>query len=162
VLVAERHADGLATDSEREAAHDEARRHELRLRGDQVTHAWRWAIRVWQILSAEISLHEDPLRPPPPPWPLAGEACRLLREVVGNPFRPAALDLDWLTWREGTVPKIARVIYAERRFEDLPILADALEEAGCTSADILGHFREPGAHVRGCWALDCILYPDGG
>jgi hypothetical protein len=81
----------------------------------------------------------------------------LLRDIFGNPFRLVAVDPDWLTWNGGTVPKIAQTIYAERRFQDLPILADALEEAGCTNADILDHCRRPGEHVRGCWVVDLLL-----
>jgi hypothetical protein len=55
------------------------------------------------------------------------------------------------------VPKLAASIYEQRAFDRLPVLADALEEAGCTDADILGHLRGPGPHVRGCWAVDLIL-----
>jgi hypothetical protein len=81
----------------------------------------------------------------------------LLREVVGNPFRLVFLDAAWLDWGNGTVPALARMIYEERAFERLPILADALEDAGCTDADILGHCRGPDPHVRGCWVVDLIL-----
>jgi hypothetical protein len=52
---------------------------------------------------------------------------------------------------------MAQVIYDERKFEDLPFLADALEEAGCDNADILNHCRGPGPHVRGCWVVDLLL-----
>jgi hypothetical protein len=78
----------------------------------------------------------------------------LLREVFGNPFRPISLSSAWLTL---TVINVAQVIYDERRFADLPILADALEDAGCDNADILNHCRQPGEHVLGCWALDLVL-----
>jgi hypothetical protein len=81
----------------------------------------------------------------------------VVREVFGNPFRPAALDPAWLAWGDGTAPKLARALYEERRFADLPILADALEEAGCTNADVLQHLRGGGNHTRGCWALDRVL-----
>jgi hypothetical protein len=81
----------------------------------------------------------------------------LLRDIFGNPFRPVAVDPVWLTWRDGTVRRLAQMIYAERRFGDLPILADALEEAGCTDAAILGHCRGGGEHVRGCWVADLLL-----
>jgi hypothetical protein len=81
----------------------------------------------------------------------------LLCDVFGNPFRPVDSDCDWLTWNDGTIPKLAGAIYDDRRFDELPILADALEEAGCDSADILGHLRGPGPHVRGCWAVDLLL-----
>jgi hypothetical protein len=81
----------------------------------------------------------------------------LLHEIFGNPFRPAALDPSWLAWHDGAVRKMARAIYDERRFADLPILADALEDAGCAEAAILAHCREPGEHVRGCWVVDLLL-----
>jgi hypothetical protein len=82
----------------------------------------------------------------------------LLRDIMGNPFRPAPrVDPMVLAWNAGTVVKLAQVIYDERRFTDLPILADALEEAGCTNADILDHCRGLGPHVRGCWVVDAIL-----
>jgi hypothetical protein len=63
----------------------------------------------------------------------------------------------WLRWNDGTVVKLAQSIYDERRFTDLPILADALEDAGCADADILAHCRGPGPHVRGCWVVDLLL-----
>jgi hypothetical protein len=83
--------------------------------------------------------------------------CALLREIFGNPFRPVKLAGAWLRWQGGTVARLARTIYKERRFADLPILADALEEAGCASAELLGHCRGGGEHVRGCWAVDLLL-----
>jgi hypothetical protein len=83
--------------------------------------------------------------------------CALLREVVG-PARPLpSIDPTWLAWNGNTIPKLAQAIYEERRFADLPILADALEEAGCDHADILAHCRSGGAHVRGCWVVDLLL-----
>jgi hypothetical protein len=82
--------------------------------------------------------------------------CRLLREIVGNPFRPVSADPSWLSWREGTIPIIAEGIYEERAFDRLPILADALEDAGCTNEDVLNHCREPGEHTRGCWVVDLL------
>jgi hypothetical protein len=63
----------------------------------------------------------------------------------------------WVAWNEGTVVKLTQGIYDDRAFDRLPVLADALEEAGCTNAEILAHCREPGPHVRGCWALDLLL-----
>ena len=78
----------------------------------------------------------------------------LLRDIFGNPFRPVVADPAWLT---PTVVAIASAIYEERAFARLPILADALEEAGCTDADLLLHCRTPGEHVRGCWAVDLVL-----
>jgi hypothetical protein len=78
-------------------------------------------------------------------------------EVFGNPFRPAALGPAWLAWGGGAVRRLAQGIYEERAFDDLPVLADALEEAGCDRADLLAHLRGPGPHVRGCWAVDLLL-----
>jgi hypothetical protein len=83
--------------------------------------------------------------------------CRLLRDIFGNPFRRVAIDPSWLTWNVGMTPQLAQTIYDERRFQDLPVLADALEEAGCTNAAILAHCRQPGEHVRGCWVVDLLL-----
>jgi hypothetical protein len=80
----------------------------------------------------------------------------LLRCIFGNPFRPVALDTAWLSWNDDTVRKMAAAIYEERRFADLPVLADALEDAGCADAAILAHCRGPGEHVRGCWVVDLL------
>jgi len=79
---------------------------------------------------------------------------RLLRDIFGNPFRPVAFDP---AWRTATATSLAEAIYADRAFDRLPILADALEDAGCTSADVLEHCRQPGEHVRGCWVVDLVL-----
>jgi hypothetical protein len=83
--------------------------------------------------------------------------CAILRDLVSNPFRPVTIDPSWLVWNSGTIPRMAQAIYDERRYSDLPILADALEEASCDNAKILTHCRGPGPHVRGCWVLDLIL-----
>jgi hypothetical protein len=84
--------------------------------------------------------------------------CDLLRDIIGNPYRPCpAIAASWLTWNDGCVPKLAQTIYDDRTFDELPILADALEDAGCAVADILTHLRSLGPHVRGCWAVDLIL-----
>lgn len=80
----------------------------------------------------------------------------LLRDLFGNPFRPVTSDPAWLTWNEATVVKLAQGIYADRAFDRLPVLADALEDAGCNNADILAHCRHPGPHVRGCWVVDLL------
>ena len=85
----------------------------------------------------------------------------LLRELFGNPFSPSRLDPVWLT---PAVVSLAQAAYEERDFpsghldpQRLAVLADALEDAGCADAAILGHLRGHGPHVRGCWVLDCIL-----
>jgi hypothetical protein len=81
----------------------------------------------------------------------------LIREIFGNPFRPIALDPYLLAWSDGAIVSLARGIYEERAFERMPILGDALEEAGCTNQEILDHCRAPRDHVRGCWLLDALL-----
>ena len=81
----------------------------------------------------------------------------LLRDIFANPFRPVSFDPSWLAWNGGTVVKLAQGIYDERAFDRLPVLADALEEAGCDNIGILAHCRQPGEHVRGCWVVDLIL-----
>jgi hypothetical protein len=79
---------------------------------------------------------------------------KLIHDIFGNPFRPVILDPAWLN---PTVTALAHTTYEDRTFTDLPILADALEEAGCTCEFTLSHLRGPGPHCRGCWALDLIL-----
>ncbi len=90
------------------------------------------------------------------PDELAAQAA-LLRDIVGNPFRSVTVRPAWLLWGGGTVGSLARAVYDESAFDRLPILADALEEAGCDDADVLSHCRGPGEHVRGCWVLDLLL-----
>jgi hypothetical protein len=81
----------------------------------------------------------------------------LLRDVFGNPFRPAAADPSWLT---STVVALASQMYDSRDFSPMPILADALQDAGCDNADILDHCRGTGLHVRGCWVVDLVIGKD--
>jgi hypothetical protein len=80
--------------------------------------------------------------------------AELLRDIIGNPFHPRVFEPQW---RTSTVLAIAEGIYEDRAFDRLPILADALQEAGCEDEQILGHCREDGTHVRGCWVIDLIL-----
>jgi hypothetical protein len=77
----------------------------------------------------------------------------LLRCTFGNPFRPVTLDPRWLS---STVIDLARTIYEERVWERMPILADALMDAGCDSDEIINHCRGPGPHVRGCFVVDLL------
>jgi hypothetical protein len=79
------------------------------------------------------------------------EACR---DVFGNPFRPVRFSPEW---RTETAVGLAWQMYRSRKFSAMPILADALQDAGCDSADILDHCRSPGPHVRGCWVVDLVL-----
>jgi hypothetical protein len=109
-----------------------------------------------------------------------GEQAELLREVFGNPFRKVwrvssdlvarfaarpplqrprdfLLAREWFVHEDRAVTRLAEGIYAERSFDGLPILADALEEAGCTEPDILNHCRSAGPHTLGCWVVDLVL-----
>jgi hypothetical protein len=81
--------------------------------------------------------------------------CDLARCIFGDPFRPPAQQPEWA--RSETVRQMAQVIADEGRYADLPILADALEDAGCCDDDVLGHCRGGGPHGHGCWVLDAIL-----
>ena len=73
------------------------------------------------------------------------------------PFRSSPpLSRFMLDWNDGTVVKLANTIYDDRAFDRLPILADALQDAGCQDADILGHCRHADVHVRGCWVVDLL------
>ena len=83
--------------------------------------------------------------------------AEVLRDLFGNPFHSAAVAPAVLAWNDGAIRKMAQVIYDGRAFDRLPLLADALEEAGCTDAAILGHCRGGGEHVRGCWVVDALL-----
>lgn len=83
--------------------------------------------------------------------------ARLVREIVGNPFRAVPFDPAWRYAQNGVVVRLATAIYEDRAWCELPILGDALEDAGCADRALLDHLRGPGAHVRGCWALDRIL-----
>jgi hypothetical protein len=86
----------------------------------------------------------------------AGQS-NLLRCIIGNPFLRTTAARSWLTWREGTILKLAQAIYEERAFDRLPILGDALEDAGCDNDIVLGHCRQVGEHVLGCWVVDLLL-----
>ncbi|VTR91873.1 Uncharacterized protein (Fragment) OS=uncultured bacterium PE=4 SV=1 [Gemmata massiliana] len=78
----------------------------------------------------------------------------VLRDIFGNPFRPVTFSPSW---RTSTAVTLAAQMYESRDFSAMPILADALQDAGCDSADVLDHCRGPGPHVRGCWVVDLVL-----
>jgi hypothetical protein len=78
-----------------------------------------------------------------------------LRDIFGNPFRPGVCEPSWLT---SDVVALARGIYDDKAFDRMPILADALQDAGCTNEDVLSHCRDANqVHVRGCWVVDLLL-----
>lgn len=86
----------------------------------------------------------------PPSYPLS-----FIHEIVGNPFRPVTFSPEW---RTDTALSLARQMYDTREFSAMPILADALQDAGCDSDDVLNHCRDTTqVHVRGCWVCDLVL-----
>jgi hypothetical protein len=110
---------------------------------------WQWARDnggdpfVWDPTSREVAFRQQ---------------LPLLHDIFANPFRPPPpLSPAVLAWNDGTVRKLAQAIYDEGTFDRLPVLADALEDAGCADAALVAHCRGPGPHVRGCWAVDVIL-----
>jgi hypothetical protein len=78
----------------------------------------------------------------------------LLHDILGNPFRSATLAPSS---RTPDVNTLAGHVYQDRAFSHLLEMADALEEAGCTDADIVAHCRGDGPHIRGCWVVDLVL-----
>ena len=98
--------------------------------------------------------------PEPHPSLIAAErhhrmAITWFRDIFGNPFRPVTFSPDW---RTSTAVALAKSMYDSRDFSAMPILADALQDAGCDSDDILNHCRDTGGvHVRGCWVVDLVL-----
>ncbi len=102
------------------------------------------------------------------PQDISGPVCDLFREVIGNPFAERTVVgpeweqsgggvAGWMTRVGETARLIAAGVQAEQAFDRLPILADALEDDGCTDAELLAHLRSAGPHARGCWALDAVL-----
>jgi hypothetical protein len=79
--------------------------------------------------------------------------CLLIDDLHGNPFRPGIVRRDCVT---DAAMDLAQSIYQDRAFDLMPVLADALEEAGCPAGEILRHCRRPGPHARGCWVLDQV------
>ena len=99
------------------------------------------------------------------------QICDRFREILGNPFRLWTVNPSWLggglTQPDGRVVPItsdvrnlAEMIDREQAFDRLPILADAVEEAGFDDRDLLDHLRVGNGHFRGCWALDILLECD--
>jgi hypothetical protein len=82
------------------------------------------------------------------------DVVSLLHELFGNPFQPVRIDPSW---RTSDAMALAKVIAARDEFDSLPVLGDALEEAGCSSAAVLGHCRAGGTHLPGCWLIDLLL-----
>jgi hypothetical protein len=184
--VAERYADGLTTARWLEEAREDARLvharfHTLARRSLEEARGKRrhfvkaaYAVSGWA-WAAEMAAWVDP-HVYPYPWEtdcgggeydisdiglhraaydrVFSERGDILRDIINNPFRPVSVDP---VWRTSDVVALAAGIYEERAFDRLPILADALQDAGCDDADILGHCRGDSPHLRGCWAVDLVL-----
>lgn len=150
VGVLERYADGLATEEEKKDIHKLVEE-ETRL-GWSVLHAVEMALSATftPLQGANAAVHNLQ-------WERDDKAISMLtalvRCVFGNPFRPVTLDAAWLTT---DVVAIANSVYDDKAFDRLPILADALQDAGCDNEDVLNHCRQPGEHVRGCWVVDLL------
>ncbi|MFO0826359.1 MAG: hypothetical protein U0792_25110 [Gemmataceae bacterium] len=89
------------------------------------------------------------------PYGATSNLCPLIRDIFGNPFRPVTFAPEW---RSDTAVSLAKHIYEARDFAQMPILADALQDAGCDNAEVLNHCRDANqVHVRGCWVVDRVL-----
>jgi hypothetical protein len=87
----------------------------------------------------------------------AGQAA-VLRDISGPlPFRPVTISPDVRAWNDRLVVRLAKAIYDARRWGDMPLLGDALLDAGCDNEEVLAHCRAGGEHVRGCWVVDLLL-----
>jgi hypothetical protein len=165
VEMAERFADGEARATDVEKA---ARRLDTLTMGGYLPDDPGARVRTAACMAATAASATRPMLTaeamPSFPLPLAGycgtprEAKALIADLIldifGNPFHPITADPAWL---KSTVLTLAAGIYAERAFDRLPILADALMDAGCDSADVLAHCRGDGPHCRGCWSVDLVL-----
>lgn len=121
----------------------------------QVAHALRNATLLYLPLVVGGPVYTNPPFPAAQAYAERGRPMiTILRCVFGNPFRSVALDPDW---RTSDVLAMCRGMNDARDFAAMPILADALQDAGCEHPDILAHCRGPGPHVRGCWVVDLIM-----
>jgi hypothetical protein len=174
LIVAERFADGLASEEEREQA-DEAVAHgdgrgtpygpadlaaTFAIISDVDFADVDTVLRHPAVNAARFAAEASGKKPEEKEFQAA-----LVRDIAGNPFRsPPCVDPAWQAWNDSTVVKLAKAVYEHRPLPDgtldrnrLAVLADALEEAGCTDAELLAHLRSPGPHVRGCFAVDAVL-----
>lgn len=177
VEVAERYADELADTDQLEKCFQEASREDDSF--GNATEAAAWAT-AWDdrqaaeeaAIYAAYAVDEANHSPQPAKgrWGLAGTEERaaqveLIRDIFGNPFRGMpTVTPSVLRWQDGIVVRLAQAAYDDRLLPGghldparLAVLADALEEAGCTDGEILGHLRGPGPHVRGCHLVDLLI-----
>jgi hypothetical protein len=158
VKIAEQVADGLVSDSTRQAVWEVVDRR-LEQAVAESDFAWAVFVRDTQRPVSKDVIREILFIPERYATPqLSRDMCRLLRDVFGPlPFRPISIDPAWLTWHNGLLVSMARQMYDSRGFRDMAVLADALLEAGCANPSILNHCRSRGEHVRGCWVVDLLL-----
>ena len=178
VEVSELFADGLATDEELSEAFDHAQEAALRWYGGaegvpdscallaacgvDIASEFRPPNGIPDHCAAAVAEAEVEYAAPhdaeeAAEWARASEQAEqatLFRDIFGNPFRPVAFDP---AWRTDTAVSLARGMYDSRDFTAMPILADALQDAGCEDEQVLRHCREPRPHVRGCWVCDLVL-----
>jgi hypothetical protein len=109
-----------------------------------------YAAYCWELASASCHNAEMHRR-------VVGKYRELIHSIFQDIFNSVEINPEWLTWQSGTVRKVAQFIYDEHHFQDIPILADALEEAGCTDERILAHCRSKFTHYRGCFVVDAVL-----
>ena len=160
VELAEQFADGLATKGDLEQANGPAWNAALYADGLPAKYAERMAVWSARIDPAErtLALVQGELMKIKQLGQEVPRVALLFRCIFGNPFHPPSpLPEGVLAWNDATVRRIAEGIYEERAFERLPILADALIDAGCEQEELIGHFRLEEPHVRGCWGIDLIL-----
>lgn len=159
VEAAEAFADGLVSDADLAAAYSAIRleRHHLWPAGIVLETCNDVPFAAWHV-NALCNLG----RPKAIPSEKRAELLRCIFRPAA--FRPVFVDQSSLAWNDSTVVKLAQAIYEERALPRghldagrLAILADALEDAGCSNKDILSHCRTSGSHVRGCWVVDAIL-----
>ena len=162
IELAERYADGAVEAAELRQLNQAIRA--ARLKAD--TPQWAAEGSIWTLLTpndltaAELALDQAiwglereaaPAKPNLFRKSLRQAQTPLIRDIFGNPFRTVVFDSRW---RTADVTGLARAIYEDRAFDRLPLLADALMDAGCADEQVLGHCRSDGPHVRGCWVVD--------
>jgi hypothetical protein len=159
VEVAERYADGEVGEAVLQAAHDAAYARYAEKAGVDWDDIWGF---VAALECAALAASHSPLdrlffdgthRAEVYHDTRLPAQATLVRDILGNPFRPVALDPEW---RTDTLRILASQMYQSREFSSMPVLADALQDAGCTDRAILDHCRGPGPHCRGCWAVDLL------
>jgi hypothetical protein len=157
LAVAERLADGLVTEEKRAEA--EQTSHEaINYPPTPLAQAWARDA-VWRTVRADNVWDgaESCLKATSHNTDEVAAQTVLFRDIFGNPYRKVKCEQSWLT---SDVLLLANGIYSERAFDRMPILADAIQDAGCTCDAVLDHCRAADPHALGCWVLDLLLDKD--